>query len=82
MRQLVTLDQIAAIVRRSRKTLQNYRCPYHPRAMPEPAVEGSGKIPHLYDWARIRCWLSLTFAIPLPEHFPYQCIEVPDSAIP
>ncbi len=63
--QLLTLDQLAALAHRSKRTLEKYRS-----RMPAPRVEGGGGRPHLYDWAEARPWLARTFGVDLPEEIP------------
>jgi len=63
--QLVDLDQIAASVRRCKKTLQRRR-----KEMPPPAFPGAGSAPSLWHWHEIRPWLEVTFRCRLPERFP------------
>jgi hypothetical protein len=63
--QLVTLDQIAAMVHRSKRSLERYR-----KRMPAPRVRGRRGRPHLWAWAEVRPWLEATFDLRLPEQFP------------
>jgi hypothetical protein len=62
---LVTLDQMAALVQRCKRTLERYR-----RELPAPRFRGRRGQPHLWDWAEVRPWLEETFGLRLPEHFP------------
>jgi hypothetical protein len=62
---LVTLDQIAAMARRCKRTLERYR-----RQLPAPKFRGRRGQPHLWDWTEVRPWLEETFGLRLPEHFP------------
>lgn len=64
-RQYVTLDQIAAIVRRQKRSLEKYR-----GRMPRPASAGGHGRPTLWAWADVRPWLEETFGLPLPDCFP------------
>lgn len=64
--QLVTLDQCAAMVHLSRRSLFRYRS----RGMPLPFRPGYHGRPGLYDWSEMRPWLEKTFGIPLPEVHP------------
>jgi hypothetical protein len=67
--QYVTLDMAAAMVNRSKKTLE--RCLADPDSgMPPPDVEGGGGRPHEWRWSRLRPWLESTFERELPEVFP------------
>src|SRR4051812_48034745 len=63
--QLVTLDQVGAMVHRSKRSMERYR----PR-MPPPRVQGRRGQPHLWAWSEIRPWLETAFGVPLPEPFP------------
>jgi hypothetical protein len=63
--QLVTLDQIGAMVHRSKRTMERYR-----RQMPAPRVRGRRGQPHLWAWGEVRPWLEATFGLRLPDYFP------------
>jgi hypothetical protein len=62
----VTLDQSAAVVNRSKRTLEHYKR----KSLPPPTVEGGGGKPDLWDWQTIRPWLEATFNVRLPETYP------------
>ncbi len=64
--QLVTLDQAAAVVHRSKRCLEDYKL----RGMPVPRVKGRRGQPALYLWGEMRPWLTSTFGINLPDEFP------------
>ena len=64
---LVTLDQAAAIVNKSKRALEYYKTK---GTLPEPAVEGGGGKAALYDWTILGPWLTEQFGIDLPERFP------------
>src|SRR5262249_24881371 len=64
---LVTLNQAAGMVKRQKRTLENYK-PKGP--FPAPSVEGGGGMPDLWDWAVIRPWLEETFKMTLPKTCP------------
>jgi hypothetical protein len=64
---LVTLDQAAAVVHISKRTLERYKTG---GALPDPIREGGGGKPALYDWKIMGPWLTKTFGINLPEKFP------------
>jgi hypothetical protein len=64
--QLVTLDQAAATVRRSKRALEKYRG----KGLPAPRIQGRRGHPHLWLWADLRPWLERTFGFHLPEQFP------------
>ena len=63
--QLVTLDQMAAIVSRQKSSLRHYR-----EELPPPRVQGRRGQATLWAWAEVRPWLERTFARKLPERFP------------
>jgi hypothetical protein len=63
--QLVTLDQIGAMVHRSKRSMERYR-----RQMPAPRVQGRRGRSHLWAWPEVRPWLEATFSLQLPERFP------------
>ncbi len=62
---LVTLDQAAALVSRTKRALEHYKG----RGMPKPRMRGGGGKPSLWAYSEIRLWLSKTFDISLPERF-------------
>jgi hypothetical protein len=64
---LVTLGQAAAIVRRSKRALENYKTE---PAFPEPAVHGGRGRADYYDWRALRPWLESKTGMRLPEVFP------------
>jgi hypothetical protein len=64
---LVDLDQAAAAVHTSKRTLERHKTE---GTLPEPVVEGGGGKPALYDWKIMRPWLMKTFGVVLPERFP------------
>jgi hypothetical protein len=70
----VTLDKMAVIVKRSKKTLQRY---LNDGRMPQPDIEGGGGRPHEWRWSAVRPWLNETFHRDLPEHFPGNRPDVP-----
>src|SRR5262249_12600105 len=55
---LVTLSQLGAIVHRSKRTMQRYRC-----ALPPPRILGRPGRPHRWAWADVRPWLQIRFGI-------------------
>ncbi len=67
--QYVTLDQLAAMVRRSKRTLENWRR-RQKNPMPDPDVEGGGGKPHEWIWEKIRLWLEHETCRTLPVDFP------------
>lgn len=62
---LVTLYQAAALVNRSKKTLERRK-----DRMPLPRVEGGGGKPAEWAWKELRPWLEQEFERSLPERFP------------
>ena len=62
---LVTLTQMAAMVNRSKRTLEGLT-----KDMPPSTVEGGGGKPAEWDWANVRPWLEEQFVRKLPEVFP------------
>ena len=66
--QLVTLDQCAAICRRTKRRLRDFIG----RGLPAPVNETTrrGNQAKLYDWDAVRPWLEWQFGLALPERFP------------
>jgi hypothetical protein len=60
----VTLDQAAAMVQRSKRTLEKKR------NLPAPDIRGSGGRPHEWKWNRIRPWLESEYKRSLPQTLP------------
>jgi hypothetical protein len=67
--QYVTLDKMAAVVSRSKRTLEK-RKNRRKNPLPPPDVEGGGGKPDEWLWARVRPWLEEEFGRTLPERFP------------
>jgi len=63
--QLVTLDQIGAMVHRSKRSMERYL-----GQMPAPHVRGRRGQPHMWSWPEVRPWLETAFGFPLPVCFP------------
>jgi hypothetical protein len=63
----VTLDQMAAVVGRKKRTLERYKSR---ERLPSPDVEGGDGRPHEWLWNRVRPILEKLFNRPLPEIFP------------
>lgn len=63
---LITLDQIAALVSRKKRALENYKS-----RMPLPRVKGGGGRPSEWAYSDIRPWLEKQFERPLPPRFPF-----------
>jgi hypothetical protein len=79
--QYVNLDQAAAWVNRSKRTLERYL--HRPKSetarMPEPDVEGTGGKPHEWLWTHLRPWLEATFGKSLPESLPSRASRPADT---
>jgi hypothetical protein len=69
MVQYVTLDKMAAIVNRDKKTLERRKTRKN-NPLPAPAVEGGGGKPDEWIWSNVRPWLEKEFSRPLPEQYP------------
>lgn len=65
--QYVTLDQCAAMVNRSKRTLESQK---KNADFPSPTVKGGGGKPDEWDWQSIRPWLERTYNKLLPVKFP------------
>lgn len=65
--QFLTLDQMAARVSRSKRTLEGY---LKKGRMPPPAIKGSGGKPHEWIWSTVRPWLEQQFGRKLPIQLP------------
>ena len=63
--QLVTLNEVAPLVHRSKRTLENYK-----KDMPPPRDPGGGGKASFWDWRELRPWLEGEFNMTLPERFP------------
>ena len=62
----VTLDQAAAWVNRSKRTLERHKG----KGLPEPAIRGGGGKPSEWIWSELRPWLEETFDRRLPVRLP------------
>jgi hypothetical protein len=67
--QHVTLDQAAAIVHRSKRTLEKHMT-REKNPLPAPDTRGVGGHANEWVWATLRPWLEREYCKPLPEHFP------------
>jgi hypothetical protein len=65
----VTLDQMAASVSRSKRTLEK-RKGSKKDPLPSPDVKGGGGKPDEWLWERVRPWLEREFGRKLPGQFP------------
>lgn len=63
----IDLDQAAALVNRSKKTLARA---LKTNKMPQPDVEGGGGKKHEWAYAKLRPWLESTYGRMLPERPP------------
>jgi hypothetical protein len=64
---LVTLDQAAALVHKSKRTLERYKTA---GTLPAPFSEPAGGQAHLWDWRNLGPWLEKQFKIELPKKYP------------
>jgi hypothetical protein len=69
----VTLDQMAAVVNRTKRTLEKLKKRTQ-SPLPVPNVTGGGGKPDEWDWDKVRPWLEKEFGRSLPEQFPGQSI--------
>ena len=70
---LVTLHQAAAIVNRSKRTLESWA---KKKGFPRPKVIGGGGKPHEYKWDELRPFLERQAGRNLPQQFPAQRFRV------
>lgn len=64
VQQRVTLNQCAAMVHRSKRSLQGYK------DRPPPCNRPRNGQAHEWLWCDMRPWLESTFGVVLPERFP------------
>jgi hypothetical protein len=64
---LVTLNQCAALVNRTKRCVENYK---KNKDFPRPEVLGGGGKPHEYRYSEMRVWLQHKFGRKLPTEFP------------
>lgn len=67
--QHVSLDGMAALVNRSKRTLERLKTRKH-NPLPAPDIEGGGGKRDEWLWSKVRPWLEQEFARRLPERFP------------
>lgn len=67
--QYVTLEQISAIVNRSKRTLEKWKTRTN-NPLPPPDIEGCGGKPDEWIWPKVRIWLEANTDHQLPEVFP------------
>jgi len=67
--QHITLDQMAAMVSRSKRTLEKL-IGRKKNPLPDPDIPGGGGKPNEWLWERIRPWLEGEYGRQLPETFP------------
>ncbi len=67
--QYVTLDKMAAIVGRSKRTLEKLKTRGR-NSLPPPDIEGGGGRADEWLWATVRPWLEGEYGRELPERFP------------
>jgi hypothetical protein len=65
----VTLDQMAAVVNRSKRTLERLKTRMV-NPLPQPKAEGGGGKPDEWVWSEVRPWLEAEYNKNLAEHFP------------
>jgi hypothetical protein len=65
----VTLDNMAASVSRSKRTLEKLKT-RKKNPLPAPDVEGGGGKPDEWLWSAVRPWLEKEYRRKLPEQFP------------
>ena len=61
---MVTLSQMAAIVHRSKRTVEKAK------GLPLPDIDGGGGMANFWNWDKIRPWLEERYGILLPGRFP------------
>lgn len=67
----IDMDQAAALVGRTKKTLERRLNAKRPKnAMPSPDVEGGGGRPHEWLYSRLKPWLESEFGKVLPDRPP------------
>jgi len=69
----VTLQQMATLVQKSKKTLEN-RISRKENPLPDPDIQGAGGKASEWRWSRVRGWLMEEFQRPLPEKCPDLCL--------
>jgi len=67
--QYVTLDQVAAIVNRSKRTLEKL-IGRKKNPFPDSDVPGGGGKANEWNWAKLRAWLEAEYRKQLPPTFP------------
>lgn len=67
--QYVTLGQMAALVQRSKRTLEKWKA-RRKNPLPPPDIEGAGGRPDEWDWSKVRPWLEQDSKRQLPNRFP------------
>jgi hypothetical protein len=67
--QYVSLDNMAAIVNRSKRTLERLKS-RKKNPLPAPDVEGGGGRPDEWDWSTVRAWLEKEYGRQLPKRYP------------
>jgi hypothetical protein len=63
----VTLDQMAVVANRSKKTLERW---LNRGKLPSPDVEGGGGFPHEWKWENVRAKLQEISGKEMPTHYP------------
>jgi hypothetical protein len=65
----VTLDQMAAVIHRSKRTLEKWKT-REKNPLPAPDVEGGGGKADEWLWSAVRPWLEAEYGRKLPEQYP------------
>jgi hypothetical protein len=68
--QYVTLQQMSAIVNRSKRTLEKLKN-RKTNPLAHPDAEGGGGKPDEWIWSKVRPWLETEYGRKLPEQFPH-----------
>jgi hypothetical protein len=61
----VNLDQLGAMVRLSKRTMERYV-----KCMPPPVIPASVRRGAFWDWPSVRPWMEQEFGMILPPVFP------------
>ena len=69
LEQHVTLDGMAALVNRRKRTLERLKTRKN-NPLPFPDIEGGGGKPAEWLWSKVRPWLEHEFNRTLPERYP------------
>jgi hypothetical protein len=67
--QAVDLDQIAALMKLKKRTMENYKRRKEDR-LPTPDYPGGGGRKDRWEWSTIQPWLERNATVPIPKDFP------------